>query len=73
MHIKLGVKDIAQMVLLELLHKPPSPEAPNLDNLIVTDEAPRCGIEYKCTHECAVPNECTVRIHSPVVAFHTLI
>lgn len=58
--IKLDVKYIAQMVLLVLLHKPPSPEVPHLDGLIVTraDEAPRSGIECKRTHECVVPNEC---------------
>jgi len=61
MDVKLDVKDIAQMVLLELLHKPPRPEVPHLDDLVVTraDEAPRGGIERKRTHECVVPNERT--------------
>ncbi len=60
-NVKLDVKDIAQMVLLVLLHKPPGPKVPHLDSLVVTraDEAPRSGIECKCTHECVVPNECT--------------
>lgn len=61
MYIKLDVKDIPQMVLLVLLHKPPSPEVPDLDGLVVTraDETPRSRIESKCAHECVVPNECT--------------
>jgi hypothetical protein len=61
MDVKLDVKDIPQMVLFVLLHKPPSPEVPHLDGLVVTraDETPRSGIESKRTHECVVPNECT--------------
>jgi len=61
MDVKLDVKDIPQMVLLILLHEPPSLEVPDFDGLVVAcaDEAPRSGIESKRTHECVMPNECT--------------
>lgn len=74
MYIKLDVKDIPQMVLLVLLHKPPSPKVPDLDGLVVTraDETPRGGIESKCAHECVVPDKCTYTLPCSCIPYFDL-
>jgi hypothetical protein len=47
MNIKLDVKDMPKMVMLELLHHTPGPEVPYLDHLIIAraDEASRSRVK----------------------------
>ena len=60
MDIKLDIKDMAEMVLLELLYHPPGPEVPYLDHLVVAraDEASRSGVKCESTDERVVTDKC---------------
>jgi len=59
MDIKLDVKDMPKMVVLELLHRAPRPEIPYLDYLIIAraDKASRSGVKGKRTYKRVVSNE----------------
>lgn len=74
MDIKLDIKYVPQMVLLVLLHKPPTPEVPHFDGFVVAraDEAPRGGIESKCAHECVVSDECTYTLACRCIPYFDL-
>ena len=59
MDIKLDVKDMPKMVVLELLHRAPRPEVPYLDYLVIAraDKASRSGVKGKRTHKRVVPHK----------------
>ena len=59
MDIKLDVKDMPKVVVLELLHSAPRPEIPYFDHLIIAgaDKASRSGVKGKRTHKRVVSNE----------------
>ena|SRR5712675_1507465 len=61
MHIKLDVKDMTEMVALELLYRAPGSEVPYLDHLIIAraDEPSRSGVKGEGTHERIVSEERT--------------
>jgi hypothetical protein len=60
MDIKLDVKDMTKMMVLELLYGAPSPEVPYLDYLIVAcaDETSRSRVKSEGTHKRIVSDEC---------------
>lgn len=60
MDIKLDVKDMTKMVMLELLYRAPSPEVPHLDHLIIAsaDKTSRSGVKGEGSHKGIVSNKC---------------
>jgi hypothetical protein len=59
MDIKLDVKDMPKVVMLELLHRAPSPEVPYFDYLIIAraDKASRSRVKGKRTHKRVVSDK----------------
>jgi len=59
MDIKLDVKDMPKVVVLELLHRAPRPEVPYLDHLVIAraDKASRSGVKGKRAHKRVMPHK----------------